>query len=62
MLILSHLNYDLPVLRMHDSVAKALKTLRNQEVFALAVVENKHFIGLVSEEVLSQALSPEQSL
>lgn len=62
MLILSHLNYDLPVLRMHDSVAKALKTLRNQEVFALAVVENKHFIGLVSEEVLSQALSPEQTI
>jgi len=62
MLILSHLNYDLPVLRMHDSVAKALKTLRNQEVFALAVVENKHFIGLVSEEVLSQAISPEQTI
>jgi hypothetical protein len=47
---------------MHDSVAKALKTIRNQAVFALAVVENKHYIGLVSEEVLSQALSPEQSL
>jgi len=62
MLILSYLNYDLPVLRMHDSVAKALKTIRNQAVFALAVVENKHYIGLVSEEVLSQALSPEQSL
>ena len=62
MLILSHLNYDLPVLRMHDSVAKALKTLRIQEINALAVVENKHYIGLVSEEVLAQALSPEQLL
>ncbi|MEY3630682.1 MAG: hypothetical protein RL408_236 [Bacteroidota bacterium] len=62
MLMLSHLNYDLPVLRMTDSVAKSLKTLRIQGVNALAVVENKDFIGLVSTEVLSQALSPEQSL
>jgi hypothetical protein len=62
MLMLSHLNYDLPVLRMTDSVAKSRKTLRIQGVNALAVVENKDFIGLVSSEVLSQALSPEQSL
>lgn len=62
MLMLSHLNYDLPVLRMTDSVAKSLKTLRIQGVNALAVVENKDFIGLVSSGVLSQALSPEQSL
>jgi CBS domain-containing protein len=62
MLMLSHLNYDLPVLRLTDSVAKALKTLRIQGVSALAVVENKDFIGLVSSEILSQALSPEQSL
>lgn len=62
MLMLSHLNYDIPVLRMTDSVAKSLKTLRIQGVNALAVVENKDFIGLVSTEVLSQALSPEQSL
>ena len=62
MLMLSHLNYDLPVLRMTDSVAKALKTLRTQGVNALAVVENKDYKGLVSSDVLSQALSPEQSL
>jgi acetoin utilization protein AcuB len=62
MLMLSHLNYDLPVLRLTDSVAKALKTLRAQGVNALAVVENKQYIGLVSAEILSQALSPEQFL
>lgn len=62
MLMLSHLNYDLPVLRLTDSVAKALKTLRAQGVNALAVVDNKAFIGLISSENLSQALSPEQSL
>ncbi len=62
MLMLSHLNYDLPVLRLTDSVAKALKLVRAQGVNALAVVENKHYIGLVSAEILSQALSPEQSL
>ena len=62
MLMLSHLNYDLPVLRLTDSVAKALKTLRAQGVNALAVVDNKDFIGLISSENLSQALSPEQSL
>ena len=62
MLMLSHLNYDLPVLRLTDSVAKALKSLRAQGVYALAVVENKQYIGLVSAEILSQALSPEQSL
>lgn len=62
MLILSHLNYDLPVLRMSDSVAKALKTLRSRGVNALAVVENKQFAGLVSVEILSQALSPDQTL
>jgi CBS domain-containing protein len=62
MLMLSHLNYDLPVLRLTDSVAKALKTLRTQGVNALAVVENKNLLGLVSSEILSQALSPEQSL
>ena len=62
MLMLSHLHFDLPVLRLSDSVAKALKTLRIQGVNGLAVVENKHFIGLVSTEILSQALSPEQSL
>ncbi|MDE2393226.1 MAG: CBS domain-containing protein [Cytophagales bacterium] len=60
--MLSHLNYDLPVLRLTDSVAKALKTLRAQGVNALAVVDNKDFIGLISSEILSQALSPEQSL
>jgi CBS domain-containing protein len=62
MLMLSHLNYDLPVLRLTDSVAKALKTLRAQGVNALAVVDNKDFVGLISSEILSQALSPEQSL
>ena len=62
MLMLSHLNYDLPVLRLTDSVAKALKTLRAQGVNALAVVENKDFIGIVSSEILSQAFSPEQTL
>jgi CBS domain-containing protein len=62
MLMLSHLNYDLPVLRLTDSVAKVLKTLRTQGVNALAVVENKQYLGLVSAEILSQALSPEQSL
>jgi acetoin utilization protein AcuB len=62
MLMLTHLNYDLPVLRLTDSVAKALKTLCTQGANALAVVENKDFIGLVSSEILSQALSPEQSL
>ena len=62
MLMLSHLNYDLPVLRLTDSVAKALKTLRAQGVNALAVVDNKDFIGLISSEILSQALSPEQSI
>jgi hypothetical protein len=62
MLMLSHLNYDLPVLRMSDSVAKARKALQIQGVNALAVVENKEFLGLVSSEVLSQALSPEQSI
>ena len=62
MLMLSHLNNDLPVLRLTDSVAKALKTLRAQGVNALAVVENKDFIGIVSSEILSQAFSPEQTL
>ena len=62
MLILSHLNYDLPVLRMSDSVAKTQKTLRIQGVNALAVVENKVFKGLVSSEILEQAISPDQSL
>ena len=62
MLMLSHLRFDLPVLRLTDSVSKALKTLRAQGVNALAVVENKVFIGLVSSDNLSQAISPEQSL
>jgi CBS domain-containing protein len=62
MLILSHLNYDLPVLRLTDSVAKTLKTFRNLGVNALAVVEKKAFLGLVSFEILEQALSPEQTL
>lgn len=62
MLMLSHLNNDLPVLRLTDSVAKASKTIRAQGVNALAVVENKDFIGLVSSEILSQAFSPEQTL
>ena len=62
MLILSHLNYDLPVVRMSDSVAKAQKTLRNQGVNALAVVENKAFVGLVTLENLEQAFSPEQTV
>jgi acetoin utilization protein AcuB len=62
MLMLSHLNFDLPVLRLTDSVAKALKTFRIQGVNALAVVENKTFLGLISSEVLSQALAPEQAL
>lgn len=62
MLMLSHLNFDLPVLRLTDSVAKALKTLRIQGVNALAVVENKSYLGLITYEVLSQASAPEQTL
>lgn len=62
MLMLSHLNFDLPVLRLTDSVAKAQKTLRIQGVNALAVVDNKSLLGLISSEVLSQALAPEQTL
>lgn len=62
MLMLSHLNFDLPVLRLTDSVAKAQKTLRIQGVNALAVVDNKSLLGMISSEVLSQALAPEQTL
>ncbi len=62
MLILSHLNYDLPVLRMSDSVSKTQKTLRANGINALAVVEKKQFIGLVTEETLAQAISPDQTL
>ena len=62
MLILSHLNYDLPVLRMSDSVSKTQKTLRANGINALAVVEKKQYIGLVTEETLAQAISPEQTL
>jgi CBS domain-containing protein len=47
---------------MSDSVSKTQKTLRTNGINALAVVEKKQYIGLVTEETLSQAISPDQTL
>jgi CBS domain-containing protein len=47
---------------MSDSVSKTQKTLRANGINALAVVEKKQYIGLVSEETLAQAISPDQTL
>jgi acetoin utilization protein AcuB len=47
---------------MSDSVSKTQKTLRANGINALAVVEKKQFIGLVTEETLAQAISTDQTL
>jgi CBS domain-containing protein len=47
---------------MSDSVSKTQKTLRANGINALAVVEKKQYIGLVTEETLAQAISPDQIL
>jgi CBS domain-containing protein len=47
---------------MSDSVSKTQKTLRANGINALAVVEKKQFIGLVTEVTLAQAISPDQTV
>jgi CBS domain-containing protein len=47
---------------MSDSVSKTQKTLRANGINALAVVEKKQYIGLVTEETLAQAISPDQTI
>jgi CBS domain-containing protein len=47
---------------MSDSVSKTQKTLRANGINALAVVEKKQYIGLVTEVTLAQAISPEQTV
>jgi hypothetical protein len=47
---------------MSDSVSKTQKTLRANGINALAVVEKKQYIGLVTEKTLAQAICPEQTL
>jgi CBS domain-containing protein len=43
-------------------VSKTQKTLRANGINALAVVEKKQYIGLVTEETLAQAISPDQTI
>jgi CBS domain-containing protein len=47
---------------MSDSVSKTQKTFRTNGINALAVVEKKQYIGLVTEETLAHAISPEQTV
>ncbi|MHA8051540.1 hypothetical protein V7S79_10515 [Aquirufa sp. ROCK-SH2] len=59
MMILSYLSFDFPTLNLQDTVQKALNTLNKSKKTALAVVDNKIFIGNIDQSILLQSGSPE---
>jgi len=58
MLTLAYLSYDFPVLKLQDSIQKAMKSVHTHELTNIAVVDGKKFIGNITEEILANSKHP----
>ncbi len=62
MLTLAYLSYDFPVLKLTDSIQKAMKAFHAQELTNIAVLEGKKYVGNITEELLANSMHPDGKL
>lgn len=62
MLTLAYLSYDFPVLKLTDSIQKAMKVFHDHELTNLAVMDGKKFVGNVTKELLANSHQPSGKL
>jgi acetoin utilization protein AcuB len=58
MLALTYLSFEFPVLKLQDSIQKALKLFHSHEISNLAVVDGKRYVGNVTQEILATSIHP----
>ncbi len=56
MLTLAYLSYDFPVLKLTDSIQKAMKAFHTHELTNIAVLDGKKYVGNITEELLANSL------
>jgi hypothetical protein len=52
MLTLAYLSYDFPVLKLQDTIQKAIKLFHASQLTNIAVLDGKKYVGNVTEEIL----------
>lgn len=52
MLTLAYLSYDFPVLKLQDTIQKAIKLFHTNQLTNIAVLDGKKYVGNVTEEIL----------
>jgi hypothetical protein len=52
MLTLAYLSYDFPVLKLQDTIQKAIKLFNSSQLTNIAVLDGKKYVGNVTEEIL----------
>ena len=62
MLTLAYLSYDFPVLKLTDSIQKAMKAFHAQELTNIAVLDGKKYVGNITEELLANSTHPDGKL
>lgn len=62
MLTLAYLSYDFPVLKLTDSIQKAMKAFHTHELTNIAVLDGKKYVGNITEELLASSHHPDGKL
>ncbi len=62
MLTLAYLSYDFPVLKLTDSIQKAMKAFHAQDLTNIAVLDGKKYVGNITEELLANSMHPDGKL
>lgn len=62
MLTLAYLSYDFPVLKLTDSIQKAMKAFHTHELTNIAVLDGKKYVGNITEGLLANSLHPDGKL
>jgi acetoin utilization protein AcuB len=62
MLTLAYLSYDFPVLKLTDSIQKAMKAFHSHELTNIAVLDGKKYVGNITEELLAISHHPDGKL
>jgi len=62
MLTLAYLSYDFPVLKLTDSIQKAMKVFHTQDLTNIAVLDGKKYVGNITEELLANSTNPDGKL
>lgn len=62
MLTLAYLSYDFPVLKLTDSIQKAMKAFHSHELTNIAVLDGKKYVGNITEELVTSSTHPDGKL